>query len=95
MLRVEGARVPAEEIEQRLRCVMERLPRLKTDYQAQIDTHYRGKEALTVDAFWRLCSDLSLRAEVFVDWDSESFDEHFEDIVRIAHERGSHPEEGD
>lgn len=80
----------AGELTYRLTQFFERLPRLKIDYTAYIEATHRESAYLTMSEFDMLCKSLSLRTEVFAEFERDYFDMTFAENLQIARERGSH-----
>ena len=77
------------EIERRLEVFMDALPRLKSDIHAQCIVLGQNKP-LDTESLSTILSNVSLRPESILDWDSTHFDEQLNESIRIAKERGSH-----
>jgi len=89
MFEIIGASVPSDEINRRLQKVFNELPRLWTDYAARV-LPYREQGTLDSFILADILTAMSLRDFVFLEWDTESFEKQFSEIIRIARERGSH-----
>ncbi|MAZ29817.1 hypothetical protein CL655_00860 [bacterium] len=80
----------AGELQHRLEAFFERLPQLKLDYTSHILNYHKDSEFLTTGEFDLLCRKLSLRTEVFTEFDKDYFDVTLDENIQIARERGSH-----
>ena len=87
---VENSDVSYKEFSKRMQRIMRDLPDLKQEYEDQIIA--KGlftKESMSLENFAEICRNLSLRYEPFVEWNQDYFDEYYDEMVRIAMERGS------
>jgi len=82
--------VDGSELQRRLDAFFKELPRLKIDYVAYIEAHHQDSQSLTLEEFDQLCKALSLRTEVFTEFDNTYFNETFKQNLAIARKRGSH-----
>ncbi len=89
-LEVAGSKIDSGVIYKRLQRIMEKLPRLRIDYNAYVIAHFGDRTSVSLQEFENMCRSLSLRPECLAEWDDEYFDNEFEETVRIARERGSH-----
>ncbi len=89
MFEIVDAHIPSDEINRRLKRVFDELPRLWTDYAARV-LPYRDEERLEAAVLVDILTAMSLRDFVFLEWDTETFETQFSEIIRIARERGSH-----
>lgn len=81
---VEGSIVPYDEMTHRVDRLIEALPGLHQDLAA----HLQGDEQIiSFERMTQILRDASLRPETILEWDSDYFDDQFEEIVRIASKR--------
>jgi len=89
MFEINECKLPSEEVNRRLKIFFDALPRLWIDYAAAV-LPYRDLHVLEADVMANILNRLSLRPDQFLEWDTDYFNHHLEDNIKIARERGSH-----
>jgi hypothetical protein len=89
LFEITGADIPSAEVNRRLELYFKEFPRFQKEYAMQT-SKYLDQGTLDAAVLGKILRNYGLRDFVFLEWNTEYFNENFNEDIRIARERGSY-----